>query len=699
MLAWLGEKLARRRAARASTQAVNFQPPGGVFFDQSLGNQPNHDVLLRESLGVPDMATRAIANRISMLNPLVKVSRMTTSGTLEDEVLDDHPLKTLMDRPHPNLSRAQLLRLTAQHLVTVGEAYWLKVGSGLGVPVELHPMPPARVNPWFSEGIVQGYRVKLGSGGERDLPHDVIVRFYLPDPEDPWGSEGYLAPMGSVADASKFASQHLRAHFQHDATPKTALTASGEASDFSAGAWDNFVEKWRQSYHSRLGSKVGTPAKIPTGWELKEMAQQTGQELVPLLEFWERQLLKNFGTPRSILGEVVSGDRSSAETNQFVFDLHTISPIAHLIADGITLQLAPDFDSKIFVVFDDFVSQDKAFLLEQEKADLQNKVRSPQQVIRDRGGDPEDAPWGELPVGRLGDEPYTGEEPEPFTFTQEQPQDLEDEDEERARSRGAYWTPAAEWKRVLHRENKYTEPFKNAVGRVLREQRKSVLARLRDPDLPRARIQAEDLFDPEEWVALFERTTEPLRQAIFLDVLTQSGPALGIAPSDGGEFILTDEMVALLRRQGATMIRQVNETTGRRLARAVEPQAAEVIAGEILEGVEEGESVDAIAKRIQEVFRVRGREARTIARTEVLTASQGAQIESFRQAGVERKSWNTSRDAAVRDSHQIDGQTVAFDDVFVLADGERAEAPGVGQGGGALTAANRINCRCFVLPE
>ena len=114
--AWLGGK------QRAAGPPIEWHQPNTEWFGPGLGNQPSHDTLLKENIGVPDRATRAIANRLSTLNPQIKISRRETGGTETDEILDDHPLKALLDRPHPNLSRAQLLRLTTQWIVTVGEA-------------------------------------------------------------------------------------------------------------------------------------------------------------------------------------------------------------------------------------------------------------------------------------------------------------------------------------------------------------------------------------------------------------------------------------------------------------------------------------------------------------------------------------------------------------------------------------------------
>jgi len=162
---WLGGKPPVTEE-RASTKAIDFSPFYSSWYGPGIGSQPSHERLLQENLGVPDAATRAIANRISGLNPLVKVTKREQAGTTTDEILDDHVLKRLIDRPHKNFSRSQVLRLTTQWIVTVGEAYWLKVGNGLGVPGELHPYPPGNVTPRVAQNILRGYTVRDGNGAE-----------------------------------------------------------------------------------------------------------------------------------------------------------------------------------------------------------------------------------------------------------------------------------------------------------------------------------------------------------------------------------------------------------------------------------------------------------------------------------------------------------------------------------------------------
>lgn len=418
-----------RKARAASPRPLDIIPSQSLYFGPGASHQPSHDTLLAESLGIPDAATRAIANRISGLELQVCIERRTEDGTTEDEILDDHPLQLLLDKPHPNFSRSKLLRLTAQWIVTVGEAYWQKVGNGIGLPMELHPIPPQMVDPLIERNVARAYRISDGNGRQSVIPADQMIRFFFPDPENPWKSEGYLGPNGIIADALKFSGEHLRAHYQNDATPRVVLEGEAEAGTPATEDLERFTNRWREYYSNRSGSRMGIPAMLPVLWKAHQLEAQTGSEIVPLLESWINQILIGYGVPKSVLGQVVSGDRSSAETNQWVFDQYSITPITSMISDDLTHQLAADFDASLRVEFSPFISEDKDYELKREAQDLVHFVRTINEVRTDRKLDP--VPWGDDPVATSAEVPYDPEAaservnrpPDPMGAPAEEPAD------------------------------------------------------------------------------------------------------------------------------------------------------------------------------------------------------------------------------------------------------------------------------------
>jgi SPP1 gp7 family putative phage head morphogenesis protein len=670
---------------RAGTDPIAFHTLWAQTFGPGIGNQPSHAALLRESLGIADTATRAIANRVSTLDPLVKVNRRM-GGKVVVETLPDNALKRLLDHPHPDMTRANLFRLTTQYIITVGEAYWQKIGSKLGVPFQLHPIPPGQIVPVLSRGVVSGYWVTEGDGSRSFLDKEFVVRFYFPDPENPWGSEGYLGPEGLTADSLKFAGQHWRGHYENDATPKLMIETDSDATPLQGGNLTAFEANWKQLYHSRSGKNRGTPGVLPNGYKAHELKFQTGAEIVPLLQHWRDEQLMGMGVPRSILGQSESGDRSTAETNQYVFDRHTIQPVANLIADGITLQLAPDFDPSLFVEFAPYISADKEFDLRQEDLRLKNKVTVINEVREADGMEPVD--HGSEPVGTFADVPYRPDER--FDLEEDDPDALGD----RVRGLPASTEPRAEptaqvraeWARQVQREKKFVPIYELALKRLFKKQRVDTIKNLYAlEERKRIEVSISDVFDPDEWLDDFVKKLDPIRREAFVSTAKET-----LSFISDKDFNFTNAMKKSLRRQSEQLAGHVNKTT------------ADMITRQLKLGAENGESISQLANRIRDnVFNPRAKaQAQTIARTEMLKASQSAQQESFEQSGVvEQKQWNTSLDGEVRDSHiSAEGQIVDLDEAFVLGDGELADQPGVGEGGGELSAGNTINCRCFMTP-
>jgi len=114
------------------------------------------------------------------------------------------------------------------------------------------------------------------------------------------------------------------------------------------------------------------------------------------------------------------------------------------------------------------------------------------------------------------------------------------------------------------------------------------------------------------------------------------------------------------------------------------------------EGVEAGESVDDLAVRIEDVFdEADTARAETIARTEVVGASNWATREAQRVSGVvEKRAWVATRDGRERTSHRdLDGKEAGLDEPFRFVSGDNEGKP-VEYPGGSGIAGEDINCRC-----
>lgn len=122
----------------------------------------------------------------------------------------------------------------------------------------------------------------------------------------------------------------------------------------------------------------------------------------------------------------------------------------------------------------------------------------------------------------------------------------------------------------------------------------------------------------------------------------------------------------------------------------------EGLRGVLLEGYNNGESVQQIAERVDAYTGAKfNTSPEAIARTEIIGANNQAATESYRQGGFTKKRWLTSRDDKVRPAHiAAEGQVVNIDEPFVVGSsllmfpGDKSPFP-----------EDFINCRCTVLPE
>lgn len=104
-----------------------------------------------------------------------------------------------------------------------------------------------------------------------------------------------------------------------------------------------------------------------------------------------------------------------------------------------------------------------------------------------------------------------------------------------------------------------------------------------------------------------------------------------------------------------------------------------------------GVEIPKLRKEIESITSYSKSRAQTIARTEVMGAYNGGDIESARalgEYGPVEKSWLARIDGRTRDSHKkADGQTVLMDESFIVG-GSSMDRPGAGP------ADEVVNCRC-----
>jgi hypothetical protein len=233
--------------------------------------------------------------------------------------------------------------------------------------------------------------------------------------------------------------------------------------------------------------------------------------------------------------------------------------------------------------------------------------------------------------------------------------------------------------------------WERAFNKLFTRQAKAVLSRFegkRGHKFAARAPEPDGLFDPSYW----ESETDDLARGLYEQVAAQG--LIRVSDSFGVSFDLNAPGVDLFIRDRAQQLAgQVTKTT------------YNAIRDQMTEGINAGESIPDLAARITSVFDATTARATTIARTEVISAYNGAALEGMRAVNetdselVGGQEWIATGDDRCRDEHQDaqDAGPVGFDEFFIVG-GEQLQYPGDPAG----SPENVINCRCtiaFLTPD
>jgi HK97 family phage portal protein len=211
------------------------------------------------------------------------------------------------------------------------------------------------------------------------------------------------------------------------------------------------------------------------------------------------------------------------------------------------------------------------------------------------------------------------------------------------------------WKTKMADLEKHEGKFRKEMKAFFNRQEKEVLKNLENKSIKQGPLILEgEIFDLQKWIDELEKLGEPLMIEVILDAVSEY--------MNAEDFDLTHPAVkSTLGIRVENFSRFTNEYT------------AKLINEQLREGFSNNETIAQISKRIKEnVFseKITDKRANLIARTEAVGSSNYGTQQALVQASIAKKMWITSRDELVRDSHQIDGQTVGTNEDFHLLDGQ-----------------------------
>lgn len=584
------------------------------------------------------------------------------------EVIPNHPFELLLKRPNPEMSGQDLMEFLIAHLKLVGNALWQPlIVSGdikelwIVMPDLVQPIPADIQGQWL-----KGYRVTEFQGGQHDVPPETFIHFMQFNPGNPYWGVGDLMAAARTVDTDNEAQDTQKLELQNRGIPPGVFQFD---SDMSDEQHEEATRRVREIFLQK--SKRGEPWVLGGGYKWQQMSlSPVEMDYIATRLTNKRDIAAAFGISPIFLGDLEQSSYNNMVEARKALYQDCVIPLLDDVESTLNLKIAPMYGNDIHITYDlsnvAALREDYGKKVEQAKSLWSMGV--PFQQINDQLelGFEEFDGWdtGYLSVALLPAGETSTTEPAKML---NKGLNLANEEQK-----------SSYWKRVDRRKmgwwsiiQKKVQPLYQHIGSEVSQAVSSEKAIKAPPTglIEKAKVAIDKLS--AEWQALLLASGF----AVVEDFGKDAADAIG-----AGTFDPTTAAIRIwLKNHAAENVRTILDTQKEAMGKL------------IAKGVEDNLSTAEIAKSIRTFYDENARYlSMRVARSEVATASGYGSVAAAEQSGVAvTKTWLSSRDDRVRDSHQhIDGETVAMNELF----SNGLEYPGDQRG----DASESVNCRCVL---
>jgi len=656
---------------------------------------------------------QAIVRKISMT--IAKVQWKAGVRGLDGEFVEvpNHLASKLLNSGVPGLDGFSCKMVEQQGFELAGETFGLIERNRFGAPEWRYPLPSHWVANTPSPAQ-EFFEIRTRNGTAHTMVHRNDMLWHKDvDPYDPYRrGVGISRSLNDELSTDEAAAKHAAASLMNRARPDIIISGTKEM-PLGKDAAERLHTVWQQRFGG--AENQGKPFVSLAPITVEQLTPTFAElQLTTLREFERDILVSVFGVPPEIMGIIENANRATIESAEFLFMKHVIEPRLAARKSSLQDQLAWQYDERLIIEHEGVISEDMEFKLKvmqsRPKAFSKDEVRAlaNEQPLPDGAGAME---------AEGGGVSLTDENVQASAMNGAQIQALQGIITSVAEGK---LPPGAAKLMIIAGfptigEEQAQQMVDEAAAFELPEEEPPVPppglpapqpggadAAEADPDLgegppPPVPAEAEQrgasagavhkAIDPHQIEEIMSAFDDTLVQTVLV---RNARSTIAEFSSEAIETLLLDidfdieapRVVAFLDNIAGERSALMNGTTRKNLRATLS------------EGVGLGENLSKLQDRVMAAVVDAGAvRAETIARTEIVRASNFATEEAFLQAGVTEKEWLATQDDRTRDSHaEMDGQKVPVGEDFVSPDGYSAQYPG-----DFGVAEEDINCRCSIV--
>jgi len=610
---------------------------------------------------------------------------------IERVQIDNHPFLTLYNNPNILDTRFTLTMNIMIRMELAGFCGLYMPKNSLGLPGELWALPLTNTATLKAipskQNVIDGYIYQDGTVKTKfDL--DILLYMKYPNPRSPFEGMSPLMAQLYPYDIDLYLMQQQYSLLKNKASFGNVFTTEAQLKKEQV---KDLVSQISEQFQGAL--QTGKSIVMHSGLKQDKSITQSAKDMMlkEVAEFARDKLISSYDLSPGKLGLVKDVNRNSLTILDKTFIQECIRPKTMMLEEYFEKFILPKYDEALTLDFILPETTDRKLDLQERKQNLElgystiNEERS-----KDEGK--EHVSWGDTPIlqfnmSPLGESSTVGE----------------GEEKHFKKLDSNFWTKerlTKEYETFIKR----VEIRKNILIPIMlkhwKQELKGVLERLEkygksiQGHIAGWGIQKRGHWIKENKGKLEDINIDKATQAAILEEIT--APSVSIILQDAGNnrlelfgvsepFVLTDPAT---EKWLASRLKK--------FSKSVEGTTFDEIHKILREGFREGLPLNVIAENLKEKFANWEKwRAQEISRTETIAASNTGDLQSVKQAGLEKKLkkfWLNEADA--RDTHQAAGATYNSDGAIKIDKDFHVGADSMSSPGNGSLAEENVNCRC-----